>query len=480
MARRINHHRNSESRRARPRVAPRTAARRVEELAEWDRRFLWHPFTQMLEWEQEPPLIIERGRGPYLIDLDGRRYLDGVSSIWVNLHGHRHPALDRAVRRQLAKIAHSTMLGLSNPPAIELARELIRLAPKGLSRVFYSDNGSTAVEVALKMAIQYWQQRRPAVGSKQTFVHLQYAYHGDTIGAMSVGGVELFHGPFRPLLFRSLAAEAPYCYRCPLDLRYPSCAMRCIESVEALLKRRRTDIAALIIEPLVQAAGGMVVAPPGYLAKIRELCTRYEVLLIADEVATGFGRTGRMFACEHENVSPDLMALSKGLTGGYLPLAATLTTEEVYRAFLGTYRDWKTFFHGHSYTGNPLACAVALANLSVFRTERTLTRLQGSIRLLRDSLTCFEALKHVGDIRQCGYMIGLELVQDKPGRIPYPLEARMGHRVAMEARRRDLILRPLGNVIVLMPPLSTPHRELRRMVRIVAEAIQAVTDAAAV
>jgi adenosylmethionine-8-amino-7-oxononanoate aminotransferase len=431
----------------------------------------------MHEWEQEPPLIIERGEGPYLLDLEGRRYLDGVSSIWVNLHGHRHPALDRALRQQLAKIAHSTMLGLSNPPAIELARELVRLAPKGLTRVFYSDNGSTAVEIALKMAVQYWQQRRPSAEPKESFVHLQYAYHGDTIGAMSVGGMELFHGRFRPLLFPTLAAEAPYCYRCPLDLRYPSCALRCIESVEALLKRRHREIAALIIEPLVQAAGGMIVAPPGYLARIRELCTRHEVLLIADEVATGFGRTGRMFACEHEGVTPDLMAISKGLTGGYLPLAATLTTEEIYRAFLGEYQDWKTFFHGHSYTGNPLACAVALANLSVFRRERTLTRMQAGMRVLRDALSQLEPLKHVGDIRQCGYMIGVELVQDRVTRTPYPLEARVGHRVTLETRRLGLLIRPLGNVIVLMPPLSTPVRELRRMVRIVDEAIRAVTEA---
>jgi adenosylmethionine-8-amino-7-oxononanoate aminotransferase len=433
----------------------------------------------MHEWEQEPPLIIERGQGPYLLDLDGRRYLDGVSSIWVNLHGHRHPVLDRALRQQLAKIAHSTMLGLSNPPAIELARELVRLAPKGLTRVFYSDNGSTAVEIALKMAVQYWQQRRPSAEPKQSFVHLQYAYHGDTIGAMSVGGVELFHGRFRPLLFPTLAAEAPYCYRCPLDLRYPSCALRCIESVEALLKRRHREIAALIIEPLVQAAGGMLVAPPGYLARIRELCTRHEVLLIADEVATGFGRTGRMFACEHEDVTPDLMAISKGLTGGYLPLAATLTTEEIYRAFLGEYQDWKTFFHGHSYTGNPLACAVGLANLSVFRRERTLTRMQAGMRALRDALSQLETLKHVGDIRQCGYMVGVELVQDRVTRTPYRLEARVGHRVALEARRLGLLIRPLGHVIVLMPPLSTPVRELRRMVRIAGEAIRAVTEAEA-
>jgi adenosylmethionine---8-amino-7-oxononanoate aminotransferase len=450
--------------------------RHTKRLADWDRRFLWHPFTQMRDWEQGLPLIIERGKGPYLIDTEGRRYLDGVSSIWVNLHGHRHPWLDRALRRQLEKIAHSTMLGLSNPPAIELGRELIRLAPRGLTRVFYSDDGSTAVEVALKMAVQYWQQQIPARPKKQTFMHLQQGYHGDTFGAMSVSGLDLFHGRFRPLLFRTYAAEAPYCYRCPVGLTYPSCTMRCIESVEAILKRRHEEIAAMIIEPVVQAAGGMITAPPGYLAKIRELCTRYEVLLIADEVATGFGRTGRMFACEHDGVTPDLMAISKGLTGGYLPLAATLTTEEVYGAFLGNYADWKSFFHGHSYTGNPLACAVALANLEVFRRERTLTRMKDGIRRLQLWLAPLSELKHVGDIRQCGYMVGLELVQDRPTRTPYALEAQIGHRVAAEARRLGLLIRPLGNVVVLMPPLSVPLKELRRMVGIVSEAIQIVTE----
>jgi adenosylmethionine---8-amino-7-oxononanoate aminotransferase len=430
----------------------------------------------MQEWEREEPLIIDRGRGPYVIDTEGRRYLDAVSSIWVNLHGHRHPKLDAALRRQLNKIAHSTMLGLSNPPAIELARELVRLAPQGLSRVFYSDDGSTAVEVALKMAVQYWRQRQPPAGPKQTFLHLEFSYHGDTLGAMSVGGVELFTAPFRPLLHRTLAAEAPYCYRCPLALTYPSCALRCTESVEALLKRRHSEIAALIIEPVVQAAGGMIVAPPGYLGRIRELCTQYHVLLIADEVATGFGRTGRMFACEHDRITPDLMAISKGLTGGYLPLAATLTTEEIYQAFLGDYHEWKHFFHGHSYTGNPLACAVALANLAIFRAERTLSRMQRGIKLLGDELTLLADLKHVGDVRQCGYMIGLELVEDKSTRFPYPLERRIGHLVALEARRLGLILRPLGSVVVLMPPLSMPLRELRRMVRLVGKAIRRVTE----
>jgi adenosylmethionine---8-amino-7-oxononanoate aminotransferase len=429
----------------------------------------------MQEWEQEEPLIIERGKGPYLIDTEGKRYLDGTSSIWVNLHGHRHPALDRAIKRQLDKVAHSALFGLSNPPAIQLARALIRVAPKGLTRVFYSDNGSTAVEVALKMALQYWQQRSPEAGPKNTFLHLKLAYHGDTVGAVSVGNIELFHSRFKPLLFPTVEVEPPYCYRCPLKLTYPSCQMACLDPIERILKERHRELAGFIIEPLVQAAAGMLTSPPGYLKRIRELCTKYNILLIADEVATGFGRTGKMFACQHEGVTPDLMAIGKGLTGGYMPLAATLTTDEIYRAFLGKYEDFKTFFHGHSYTGNPLGCAVALANLEVFKNDKTLARLQPKIKTMARLLQPLWQLPHVGDIRQRGFMAAIELVEDHATRNPYPLEARMGHRVAMDARRRGLLLRPIGNMMILMPPLSTSIPELRRMVEILRASIETPT-----
>jgi len=449
---------------------------RTDRLADWDRKYLWHPFTQMQEWEQDKPLIIERGTGSYLIDTKGRKYLDGTSSIWVNLHGHRHPALDQAIKKQLGKIAHSTLLGLSNSPATLLARELIRIAPKGLSRVFYSDDGSTAVEVALKMAVQYWQQRQPAAGSKNTFLHLKLAYHGDTIGAVSVGNVELFHSRFKPLLFPTLSAEPPYCYRCPLKLTYPSCRIACLEPIEQILRTRHRELAGFIVEPLVQAAAGMITSPPGYLKRIRELCTKYRVLLIADEVATGFGRTGRMFACQHEDVTPDLMAISKGLTGGYMPLAATLATEEIYNAFLGKYEDFKTFFHGHSYTGNPLGCAVALANLAIFRKNKTLTKLRPKIAELKRLIRSVASLPHVGEIRQQGFMVGIELVKDRATKEVYPLETRIGHRVAAEARMRGLLIRPLGNLIVLIPPLSTSIRELHQMVGTMADSIRAATN----
>lgn len=445
------------------------------QLAEWDRRYVWHPFTQMQDWAQQPPLIIERAKGVYLYDTEGRRYLDGVSSIWLTVHGHRHPTLDRALRTQLTKAAHTTLLGLASPPSILLARALVRLAPKGLSRVFYSDDGSTAVEVALKMAVQYWRQRHPEAGSKRTFLHLTQAYHGDTAGAMSVGGIELFHDRFRPLQFPTLSVDPPYCYRCPVGLRYPTCRMACLDPLETLLRERQSDVAGVIIEPLVQAAAGMITAPPGYLSRVRELCTRYRVLMIADEVATGFGRTGRMFACEHEGVTPDLMAVSKGLTGGYLPLAATLATDEIYQGFLGRYDEFKTFFHGHSYTGNALGCAVALANLEVFRTERTLARVRALERLLTRLLRPLAHIPAVGDIRQRGLMVGIELVTDRETRAAYPLADQIGHRVATEARKRGLVIRPLGHVVVLMPPLATPERALRQMITILADSITQVT-----
>ena len=438
----------------------------TKQLARWDHTYLWHPFTQMKEWEQEDPVIIERGEGCYLIDTEGRRYLDGTSSIWVNLHGHRHPTLDKALREQLEKVAHSTLLGLSNPPAIELARELIRIAPKGLTRVFYSDDGSTAVEVALKMAVQYWQQRKPRKSLKTLFVNLTGAYHGDTAGAMSVGNIELYHDRFHPLLFPTLKVTAPQAF--------PAGKLASLESIEQLFKRRHNEIAGLIIEPLVQAAAGIIIAPSGYLRCIRELCIKYDVLLIADEVATGFGRTGKMFACQHEGVTPDLMAISKGLTGGYMPLAATLATEEIYQAFLGEYREWKTFFHGHSYTGNPLGCAVALANLKVFQQEHTLKRLQPKIKALSRLLKPLADHQHIGEIRQCGFMVGIELVKNRTTREPYPLEQRIGHHVALETRRRGLLLRPIGNVIVLMPPLIVSMNELSLAVDIIRTSIEAV------
>jgi adenosylmethionine-8-amino-7-oxononanoate aminotransferase len=400
--------------------------------------------------DEEAP-IIAHARGTTLFDTDGNAYIDGVSSLWCTVHGHRHPSLDAAVRRQLDQVAHTTMLGLSHPAAIELGAKLVDLAPECLQRVFYSDSGSTAVEVALKMAYQWWAQQGEWWRTK--FVSLKHAYHGDTIGSVSVGGIDLFHGCYRPLLFETAQAE-------PGD----------IASMEALIDDK---VGAVIVEPLVQGAAGILVHPEGYLRAVRELCDRHGILLICDEVATGFGRTGTMFACEQEDVSPDFLCLAKGLTGGYLPLAATLTTERIYEGFLGSFEQFRTFFHGHTYTGNPLACAAALATLEVFEQEHTLERLQAKIALLSDLLDEHVApLATVGEIRRCGFMTGIDVVG-------FPLEARIGHQVTLAARERGAIVRPLGDTIVLMPPLAIEARELRRLAEITAAAICDVTGAAA-
>jgi adenosylmethionine-8-amino-7-oxononanoate aminotransferase len=447
---------------------------RTGELRDKDRRFLWHPFTQMAEWVSGEPLVVERAEGNYLIDTDGRRYLDGVSSLWVNLHGHRHPHIDAAVRAQLDRVAHSTLLGLSSVPAIELAERLLAVAPPGLGKVFYSDNGSTAVEVAVKMAYQYWAQRgRP---EKRRFVALANAYHGDTLGSVSVGGIDLFHRIFGGLLFDALHVPSPYWYRCAEAPDPVSCRDLCLDALARTLERHAGEIAAFVLEPLVQGAAGMLVQPEGYLRRAAELCREHEVLLVCDEVATGFGRTGTLFACAQEGVTPDLLCLAKGISGGYLPLAATLTTDEIYGAFLGRHEEKRTFFHGHSYTGNPLACAAGLASLEIFERERVLQALPGKIAALAAALAEHVApLAHVGEIRQRGLMVGVELVADRTSKAEYPYEAAIGARVCQTLRADGYLLRPLGAVIVLMPPLSVTAEELVGLVRALARAIRAET-----
>ncbi len=435
-------------------------------LARWDREHLWHPFTQMQGFAAEELLIIDRGEGPYLYDLQGRRYLDGVSSLWCNVHGHRRPELDRALAAQLDKVAHSTLLGLAHPPAIVLAKRLTEIAPPGLTKVFFSDNGSTAVEAALKLAYQYWQLKgRP---EKRRFLKLREAYHGDTLGAVSVGGIDLFHATYGPLLFDTLTAPTPYCYRCP---DRDNCREQCLAELVRLVEEHHGELAAVILEPVMQGAAGMIPQPPGYLAALREVTRRHEVLLITDEVATGFGRTGTMFACEHEGVSPDILCLAKGVTGGYLPLAATLATDEIYAAFLGEYHEFKTLFHGHTFSGNPLAAAVALAGLDIFENDRVLENLRPKIELLGRRLDDMAAQPHVGDVRRRGFMVGLELVADKDTRTPFPAARRTGHRAILEARKLGAILRPLGDVLILMPPLSISPEELETLCTITQEAM---------
>jgi len=441
-----------------------------KKLADSDKKYIWHPFTQMRDWRNDEPLIIQEAKGCYLKDVKGRKFLDGVSSLWVNIHGHQKHEVDEAIKKQLAKVAHSTLLGLANIPSIKLAEELAKISPKGLNKVFYSDNGSTSVEVALKMAFQYWQHKGKK--HKTRFVYLDNSYHGDTIGSVSVGGIDLFHKVFHPLLFNSFKADSPYCYRCSYNKKYPQCRFACLKKLKNILKNNHEKIAALIIEPLVQCAGGMIIWPKGALSRMRKLCSRYKVLLIADEVAVGFGRTGRMFACEHEKVIPDIMCLSKGLSAGYLPLAVTSTNNEIYSAFLADYSAQKTFFHGHSYTGNPLSCAAALASLDVFRKEKIISGLQPKIEFLRKGLVKFRKLTHVGETRQKGLIVGIELVKDKKTKEPYRWERKIGVKVCLRARKYGVILRPLGNIIVLMPPLAISKLELKELLGAVYKSIK--------
>ena len=420
--------------------------RTTVDLQAKDRQHLWHPFTQQRSWCEEEPLVIDRAEGTDLYDAEGNLYIDGVSSLWCNVHGHRHPVIDAAIERQLGRVSHSTLLGLTHQPAIELAERLTAIAPPGLTRVFYSDSGSSAVEIALKMAFQYWGQRGEP--QRTGFICLQNAYHGDTLGAVSVGGIGQFHALYRPLLFGTLAARAGDA-----------------DHLEQLLEWHSGRVAAVIVEPLVQGAAGMRLQPRGYLRQVRELCKSHDVLLICDEVATGFGRTGRMFACEHEDVAPDLMCLGKGITGGYLPLAATLTSERVYDGFLGAADEQRTFFHGHTYTGNPLACAAAIATLQVFERERTIEALQPKIELLAGLLAQRVAiLPGVAEVRQRGFMVGIELIKQAAS-------DHLGHQVTLAARRRGAVIRPLGDVVVLMPPLAISEADLRRLVAITAASV---------
>lgn len=436
----------------------------------------------MADWiNNDPcqPLIIDKAKGSYIYDLSGNKYLDGVSSLWVTNLGHRNPKIDKAVKKQMAKVAHSTFLGLTHQPAIELSEKLLKILPKHFKKVFFSDNGSTAVEVALKMAYQYWQFR--GEGAKRaSFLSLKNAYHGDTIGAVSVGGTDMFHASYKKLLFKSRFAQSPYCYRCSFRTKAIPCPLKaatfknhneimgckgeCIKEVEALLKKHSKNIAAAIIEPLNQAAAGMIIMPKGYLVEYANLCKKYNVLLICDEVATGFGRTGKMFAIENEGIKPDFICLSKGITGGYLPLAVTVTTNEIYNAFLGKYEEFKTFFHGHSYTANPLACAAANAVIDIFKKDRILQKLQPKIKHLEKELASLAKHKKVGNIRHCGVMAGIEVVRDKTSGKPYDFKLKTGAKICTAMRKDGIIIRNLGDTLVLFLHLTMTKEEISKII----------------
>jgi len=446
-----------------------------ESLKQWDHTYLWHPFTQMREWMAEEPCIIAQGAGHYVIDVHGRKYLDGVSSLWCNVHGHRKKEIDDAIKAQLDRIAHSTFLGLSHVPGIELAEKLIAIAPEGLKRVFYSDSGATAVEIALKMAVQYWQLKG-ATGKTQ-IATLAESYHGDTVGSMSMGYSETFHRFHKSLLFPVVRITPPHVFRYYKVMSEIDALNVAIKEAEEKLAQHGDTLAALVMEPLMQGAAGMWSQPLEYVKALSELCRRLGILFVLDEVATGFGRTGKMFAAEHAEVTPDILCLAKGITGGYLPLAATVTTEKIFTAFLGEYKEFKTFFHGHTYTGNPLGCAAALASLELFQREKIIESMQARIGYVRKRLQDeFLRLPHVSDVRQWGYMIGIELAEDKTTRKSYPSELRIGHKVILEARKNGVMIRPLGDVIVLMPPLSITEEVLKTLLDVVGDSIRAVTE----
>lgn len=435
-----------------------------DEIRRWDLAHVWHPFTQMAEYAAAEPLVVVRAEGHYLIDDRGRRYFDATSALWCNLLGHRVPEIDAAVRLQLDCFAHTTLLGTTHPGAAELARRLVELTPRGLNHVFFSDNGATAIEAALKMAFQYrlLTQGKDAA-AKAVYLSLDNAYHGDTLGAAAVGGVDLFHETFRPILMPVLKTPSPYCYRCPLGKTPDSCSIDCALELEAVLARENGRVCAVVIEPGVQAAAGMIVLPEGFLARAAAACRKHGALLILDEVATGFGRTGTLFACQKEAVVPDLLCVAKGLTGGYLPVAATLATTQVYDVFLGRYDEYRHFFHGHTYTGNALGCAAALATLGLLADGRIVGDVARKAAVLHEALGPVRRHTNVGDVRQAGLMCGVELVADRATRRPFPPADRNGYKLCLAMRERGVFIRPLGDVIVLMPPLSVSDDELRQL-----------------
>lgn len=436
-----------------------------------DLKYVWHPYTQMKDTKKLPPLLIKRAKGVKLYAEDGKSYYDTISSWWCNVHGHCHPEIVAALRKQVGLLDHVLFAGITHQPGIRLAERLVKITPYGLKKVFFSDNGSTAVEIALKMSFQYWQNTGKK--NKQKFVSLDRGYHGDTVGAMSVSGVDLFNKVYQPLFFPVIKVPTPYCYRCPLgkDNRDPKsqipdskCNLECIKAVEKLFRKRHQEIAGFILEPMLLGAGGMIVYPAKYLEAIRELTKKYNIHLICDEIATGFGRTGKMFACQHARIAPDFLCLSKGITSGVLPLAVTLTTDNVYRAFYANYAKIKTFFHGHTYTGNPIACACALASLDIFEKEQTLTQVKPVIKEFYAQLEKFHNLKYVGDVRMLGMVGALELVKDKRTKQPFSLKERVGMRVYKAGLEQGLLLRPLGNVIYFFLPLSINISDVKTII----------------
>jgi len=448
----------------------------ANQLRNWDNEHVWHPFAPMQAYREECAPIIESADGFRLVDAEGNRYLDGISSLWCNVHGHQVPEIDDAIRDQLGKVSHSTLLGLSSSPSIELAKRLVEITPAGLNKVFYSDSGATSVEVALKMAYQYHSQKKGGPQQRDLFACMSNAYHGDTIGSVSVGGIDLFHQVYGSLLFETVQIPTPVTFHTPLGYDANSYLEFCFGELERLLTENKSRLAAFIIEPLVQGAAGILVHPPGYLKRVRDLTAELDIPLIADEVAVGFGRTGSMFACEQEDVKPDIMCLAKGITGGFVPLAATLATDEIYDAFLGEPHEGKTFYHGHTYTGNALGCAAAIASLDLFEQNDVLENARTNADAIKTFLAELADHPHVGEVRQKGLMVGIELVADREGNTPFPVERRTGHLVTLAARKRGVILRPLGDVVVLMPAPGMPGELIDQLCDVAKESINEATQ----
>ncbi len=428
------------------------------ELIKKDMEFVWHPYTQMKDCENMPPIPVKEAKGVKLYDYDGNYYYDTISSWWCNVHGHGHPAIIGAIKEQLDSLEHVLFAGFTHAPAVKLSEKLVEITPSDLTKAFFSDNGSTAVEVALKMSFQYW--KNTGKKRKERFLSLDMSYHGDTVGAMSVSGVDLFNKTFEPLFFKGYKAPTPYCYRCPVSKERGDCSIECLEKMEEILRDKAEEIAAIVLEPLLLGAGGMIVYPVEYLKGVWELSRRYDVHLILDEVATGFGRTGKMFACEHAGIQPDFMCLSKGITSGYLPMGVTLTTEAVYKAFYAEHEELKTFYHGHTYTANPIACAAALSSIDLFEKENSLERAAEINDMLKSFLESVSALPAVGDTRCIGVVGAIELVKDKGTKEPFSIKERIGLEIYRRGLSKKLLLRPLGNIIYLFLPLCVTRSEM--------------------
>lgn len=444
----------------------------TKDLEFWDKEYVWHPFTQMRDYQQSKPLIIEKGQGSYLFDIEGNKYLDGYASLWVNVHGHNVPELNEALINQLNKLSHSTLLGSANVPSILLAKKLAEITPGDLCKVFYSDTGSASVEIALKIAYQYWKNIDPIkYKNRNTFISLDDAYHGDTIGSVSVGGMDLYHRIFKPLLFKRVSLPTPYVYRMTEFDRAEDVRDFCLQRLENLLQEKSDEIAGIIIEPLVQGAAGIITHPQDFLKGVELLCRKYNVLLICDEVAVGFGRTGTMFASEQEGVIPDILCCGKGITGGYMPLAATITSKKIFDAFLGEKNEHKTFYHGHTYTGNQLSCSVALRNIQLIEETKLLEKVQVNALFVHEQLKALHRLSIVGDIRQRGLMVGIEIVKDKKTKAVFPLEENKLDNIVQTARKKGLIIRQLDQVLTFIPILAMDQDDLRKAIDIIYQSI---------